>query len=275
MGLFYNFTKPGPGVEPDEPKKEGIALFVQVIGRKFFKIIESNMMYFLVSIPFFAICLFFLAPQVTYFVFGNTIEKSEYLLKITMDLIFAGVLFNCCGSGPAAAAYAYIVRSFTRGQHVWIISDGFDKFKENYKKSLLLVALDCVVITLTVIALRFYKIQGGEISRILYILILVLFALYIMAHIFMYQIIVTYECGFITMIKSSFIFTLMKLPMCLLLMTVTTLITAFMFGSLGVVSIFVYGILGMMLTKFPLEFYAARVIDKNIEKTSISKEDNI
>ena len=35
------------------------------------------------------------------------------------------------------------------------------------------------------------------------------------------------------------------------------------FGKLG---IFVYAILGISLTRFPLEFYAARVIEKNIKR---------
>ena len=62
MGIFNRYLKEGPGVEKDAPKKKGIFLFAELVKRKFFLMLKANALYSLVSIPFFAIALFVLAP---------------------------------------------------------------------------------------------------------------------------------------------------------------------------------------------------------------------
>ena len=62
MGLFsFNYAKPGPGVDKNAPKKKGFFLYFEIFRRKFFKLLQANMLYFLCSLPFLAI-IFFLTP---------------------------------------------------------------------------------------------------------------------------------------------------------------------------------------------------------------------
>lgn len=53
MGIFGfgNYDKPGPGVEKDAPQKHRFFLFWEVYFRKFWKLCQMNMLYFLFCIP--------------------------------------------------------------------------------------------------------------------------------------------------------------------------------------------------------------------------------
>ncbi len=261
MVLFNNYAKPGPGVDVNAPKKKGIALFVEIFGRKFFQLIKANFVCFIISIPFIAVALLILAPQISDLLFGNDLYNNP-TLKIMIDVLFAGTIFNFFGSGPVSAAYAYVTRSFTRSQPVWVVSDGFDKFKENFRQSIGLVVIDMIIIFLGFTAFRFYGMRTDILSSIACMVIVFAFAIYTVAHIFMYQIMITYECKFKDIIKNSLLMTMAKLPMCVLLVLITGILCVVIFGTLGFFSIIVYATIGMSLTRFPLEFYAARVIEK-------------
>lgn len=268
MGLFNSYLKDGPGVDVNAPKKKGIFLYLEILGRKFIPMMKAGGLYFLLSIPFILVALLVLAPQyrVT-FVSPELIEENP-MSSFLLDILFAGMFLNFFGSGPASAAYAYVMRSFTRSEPVWVASDGWDYFKSNFKQAILLSVTDVIVIYMAIIALRFYASSGTMFSLAFYYIILTVFIIYAIAHTFMYQIMVTYECSLKDNIKNSIIFTFAKLPMCILLTAITGIICALIFSFLGIMSIFVYPILGMMFTKFPLEFYGARVIEKNIQKTT-------
>lgn len=278
MGLFNSYLKEGPGVEKDAPKKKGIFLFFEVFGRKFFKLMQANILYFLVSIPFLALALFVLAPMVSKGLGISdailALDDGEYLSAF-VEVILTVLIFNMFGSGPAGAGYAYVTRCFTRCEHAWIASDGFDKIKENIKNSLLLLVFDVVVIILAANGAYFYSnidILPGFLSAFFKYVILLIFIIYMFAHIFAYQIMVTYECKFRAVVKNSIILAIAKIPMCILLSAIAMFIYLVLANYTGLLSIVIYAIVGMSVTRFPLEFYAARVIEKNIENTNKSNE---
>ena len=105
-----------------------------------------------------------------------------------------------------------------------------------------------------------------------YFFSMIILAIYSMAHMFMYQIMVTYNCKFKDIIKNAIILTFAKLPMCILLSVIGVVLCALIYSYLGFFGIVVYALIGMSFTRFPLEFYAARVIDKNIALTQNSNQ---
>lgn len=48
---FFDYTKPGPGVSKDGPKKKSFFVFWEIYFRKFWKLILANLLYALVSLP--------------------------------------------------------------------------------------------------------------------------------------------------------------------------------------------------------------------------------
>lgn len=266
MGIFNRYLKEGPGVEKDAPKKKGIFLFAELVKRKFFLMLKANALYSLVSIPFFAIALFVLAPVMRTAFIPSALTVDPWM-QILFDVFFAGIIFTFFGSGPASASYAFVTRSFTRSEHVWVASDGFDIFKENFKSAILLIIIDIVVVYLAMNAIYFYSMNTDALSVFLRIFITIMFSLYAISHMFIYQIMVTYECKFLEVIKYALIMTFAKLPVCILLSAIACVVWTLLLYYLGVIGIILYLIIGLIIARYPLEFYAARVIEKNIAKT--------
>ena len=50
---FFNYSKPGPGIDKNAPKKKGVALYLELFFRKFWELIRINVLYFIFSIPAF------------------------------------------------------------------------------------------------------------------------------------------------------------------------------------------------------------------------------
>ena len=48
---FYNVTKEGPGVSKNEPKKRGFFAFMEIYGRKFWKLAIAGLLWAVVSLP--------------------------------------------------------------------------------------------------------------------------------------------------------------------------------------------------------------------------------
>lgn len=283
MGYFNSYYTSGPGIDKNARKKKGFFAFFEVLGAKFFKLIKANILYFLASILYMIIAVFFLAPLVSTG-FGlesilNNLEDSESAKSIIYT-IFACGLLNYFGSGPVSAGYAFVTRCFTRREYTWVWSDGWDKFKENFKNGMLLLITDVIVVFIVMNAADIYsQMANGTQPFLLFIkyFLLVIFMVYMMAHIFMYQLMVTYECKFKDIIKTSMIMTIAKLPMCILLMAVTGGIL-FIMSNLGWFTPIILATIGLSFTRFPLEFYATRVIDKNIrmvkKKTAIREAED-
>ena len=52
MGLFSkNYESAGVGISKYAPKKKGIALFFDIVGRKFWKLMQVNLLYMLFFLP--------------------------------------------------------------------------------------------------------------------------------------------------------------------------------------------------------------------------------
>ena len=51
MGLFGGYENAGPGIPKSELEKKGIFKFFEIYGRKFWKLIELNLIYLLFCIP--------------------------------------------------------------------------------------------------------------------------------------------------------------------------------------------------------------------------------
>lgn len=282
MGLFsFNYSKPGPGVNPDEPEKKGFFRFWEIIREKFSKLIGANTMYALLSIPY-LIILYFIAPinaQWLESLFQGTIadtaQLEETLVMIDMILrcIFALSIFILWGSGPASAMYAYISRCFTRRDPVWIVSDGFDKFKENFKQSIIVVIVDILAIIFGTFAVSFYfnmlAQNGGVIWMLLSSLMVIMIVVYTWMHFYIYQIMVTFKCTIRQIYRNAALFAVGMLPINLFvtIINLAILIGLFMTGLQPLLIVLLDLIILAMFMRFLIEFTAARRIRKTLLDT--------
>lgn len=86
-GLFgtFDYNKPGPGVSKDGPKKKSFFVFFEIYFRKFWKLLQANLLYLLVSLPVVTIGL---AQAGLTFVTRNYVrEKHVFLPSDFFDTI--------------------------------------------------------------------------------------------------------------------------------------------------------------------------------------------
>lgn len=294
MGIFGGgYMKEGKGVDKNEPKKKGFFLFIDVLMHKISKIIGTNCLYALTSIIWIAILYMFFGILI-----GNTgivasiaktisetdasisTEEIQGSIILLLQLVCTMGIFSMWGSGPASAAYAYIHRCFTRGEHAWVLSDGKDKFKENFKQGMLVVLFDAIVLIFAINAGYFYYTLYIGTANFIWLalsyIIVLIFLIYTMMHPYIYQIMVTFECSIWSIYKNALIITIAKLPVNFLLLVISGVVIYAMFTFVNpLAASLIILIAGLCLTSFPSHFYAARVIERTILKDIKEKQPKI
>ena len=160
------------------------------------------------------------------------------------------------------------------------MSDGADKFKENFKQGMVVVLIDAVLLVFGLNAILFYHslyVSTGSMlwMMLLYVMILVL-VVYTMMHPYLYQIMVTFECGIGSLYKNALLITLAKLPGNFF----TTLIGVLIYGALftfvnPLAAAIIVVVIGLCVTCYPPQFYAARVIERSILKDMKEKQHKV
>jgi len=271
-GVAPRLFKEGKGVDKNEPEKKGFFKFFDIVWAKLGKFVQTNLLYVGLSILWLA-ALYFILP-IGYDLalsIANGDEMVASNIELTLRSVFALIVFNLIGNPLIAPSYAFITRCFTRGEPVWIWSDGLDIFKQNFKQSLALFLIDIVVTMMSINGVIFYYMQYAATGTYVWLLLLSIFCavlfVYITMHYYIYQIMIAFECSFMQLIKNAMICTIANLPMTV----VFTLISIGIILGLGfivspIIIIFFNITVGLCLTRYPMEFYASRVIRKKIKQ---------
>lgn len=288
MGFFGGgYDKPGRGVDPNAPKKRALFFYIELVSRKFTKFLQAGALFSIFSLPVLAMtyiltAVSFVAPIASIQSTAREIMLSNGVPEVDIPGQLGTITFSICsmgavffvslwGSGPLSAALSYVFRCFTREEHVWLFSDGKDKAKENFKQGLIILLIDLVVYFAAPIAVTFYYNMSNAAGMgtvgtlIMYILILAAF-IYTMMHPYMYQIMITFECKFKDLFKNSLLLSLAHLPVNVLLTAAALaliILPAALFGAVGAMAMSICALtFGYMFTRYPMEFYAARIIKK-------------
>lgn len=164
MKLFSrNYSKAGPGVSRDTPRKKGFARLIEILGRDFGTLLKLNLTFILCALP----AIVFGALAILYF------DIEQPLLM----LIAAGIsaLFGIV-VGPAFTALHYIIVKMLRDDPGFFWHNFWASFKMNFKVS----ALPGVLFTLIVNSqnLFFYTLIRGESGGVLSLVILLISMLF-------------------------------------------------------------------------------------------------
>lgn len=276
MGIFsHNYSKPGPGINKNAPKKKGIFLFFELLRRKFFKLIQANMLYILFSLPFIAILFIFsnsLVGRVVENAFAqmDMAQSEQSMLMMLSSLIPTILILVLWGSGPASAGFAYIYRCFTREEHAWIWSDFWGKLKENFKQAIIVVIIDIAALFLGINAIYFYFMQYTSQHSMIWLLLcyvsVIMMIVYTFMHYYIYQLMVTFDSKLRELYRNAVILAIGKAPMNLLLTVIAGAIGTGLYMFLTPPFAFLLTfVLFYGLARFPLEFYAARTLQKLIQ----------
>ena len=256
MSIFNNYDKPGKGVEKNKPKKLPIVIFFETAVRKYWKFIQSGALFTLFSIPW-LIFLYIGSYFILYMPISSIIRDMDptqaSLMASMICATLSFLLVTLWGSGPLSAAFSFVMRSFVYEKPIWIVSDSKSILKENLKQSLVVMLIDVGVLGLSAVAMEMYWALEKTMSTIM--------------HPYIYQLMITFDCTIKELYKNAMFLSLAKLPLNLLLMLIGAAIIIVPIWFFGIYPL-VVGILaltvGIVLTRFPLEFYAVQNIQKEM-----------
>ena len=134
MSLFSaRFTRPGPGVSKDEPDSPAIARFFQILGRKFSKLVQLNLLFLIPAIITAALCIVLLVvPGIPRIGLELNLSANEpfvlnlyemYVVPLPLILLY-----------PFTAGLTYVTRNFVREEHAFVFSDAVEQIKRNFKQ---------------------------------------------------------------------------------------------------------------------------------------------
>ncbi len=264
MGLFFNYTKPGPGVEKDEERHKGAALYFELLWRSIGKLILANILYFATSLPilalYFVASLYFLGIAMPEIVGTASILQSSLIITLLVAILW--------GTGPVSAGYTYILRNTAREEHFFTCSDFFEKSKESFRRGLVFLAIDLIMFIGSVSSVFVYhnmaEKSGGAYSILFLISCITLF-IYTIMHFYMYEFEITFKSSILEVYKNSLFMAFATLPMCILLTLIVYFATTLLLGFLNPVIVLIIAVLlWISVMRFSIDFYTARIIKKKI-----------
>lgn len=269
MGLF-DYGKEGPGVSKDAPKKKGVFLFFELLGRKIGKFVQINILYFIASLPMLAVG-FLLGTFFARYA-GNImgVDLSQNPVILTMASLFFCVCFVVfIGSGPASAALANFNRCVIREEHTYVAADFCEFYRKNFKQSMIVSVLNPLVASGLIFSVIFYGVQymmtGGFFWLAAMIIMSIVLAIFAGACFYIYQLMITFENTVFELYKNAVILSLMSLPQNVLYIIIVMALSYFVFMSLTpIVSLIIAFLLWISVMRFVVEFGAARKIKSKL-----------
>jgi uncharacterized membrane protein YesL len=207
---FFDYTKPGKGVEKEE-FKPNLSTFFRVLSTRFWKLLQLNLIYIIFSLPLIAV-IFAFVP------IGHGEVDIIALFKVC---IFGLLYLSVVGLAPVTTGFTYVLRNFSGNRHSWVFSDFFEHIKKNFKQALLLLVIDVVISLIVPFIYSFYTNitnMGAEVSAFYKNIsfmartFVVMFSfIYFIMHFYIYQIMVTFDMKLKQILKNSLIFALSHL----------------------------------------------------------------
>ena len=253
MPLFGGYEQSGPGIAKDAPKKKPFFRFWELVGRKFWKLIELNLLMMCCGIP---LVIAFAAMLIL----AESNTQAAILIAAVMGLIFA-VLF-----GPWMAGTAQVLRKYTLEKPCFMLQTFFRAFKSSFKQALPMGLIDLLVLASAgsgsyVYPLFIQKInETGEGSSLIYYILFIaslsIAFVVIMMSFYAYLMIVSTDLSFKNIIKNALALTFIALK--------KNLLSLFLAGGLTavfvVLTIFFPYVMPFILLFVPASFAAFIVV---------------
>ncbi|MCL2343608.1 MAG: hypothetical protein FWC62_06905 [Firmicutes bacterium] len=176
---FFDYNKPGKGVDKNAPAKCPFFLFLALTLRKFWLLILLNLIYFVILLPLLTAAYFLLYGYMASLIMQTGAQTAGGVdpSQVTLPLL-PGMLLTVAQSlpiwlsaallaasavfyGPASCGLAFMLRNFALQEHVWV-SDFFVKLKENFKQGLALGLTDILLLCLFAFDLTYAAGSGAS-----------------------------------------------------------------------------------------------------------------
>jgi uncharacterized membrane protein YesL len=231
---FFDYNKPGKGVDVNAPPKKPFFRFWELYWRKFSRFIVLNMLAFVFLLPLITVIFLF---------YVNWLDSIGVLAMMFPEeelaeggAIFFGILFNMLVNishsvppqlalvllvlsavcyGPVMCGMTYVLRNYAREEHAWI-SDFFQRMKSNFRQGVVLGLLEIFALTTLFFNITAQTEDGtaawldASLPVIRYISIF-LIVLILFARQYIYAMAVTFNLRLIGILKNAFAFAFLGL----------------------------------------------------------------
>ena len=187
---FGNFSKPGPGVDKDEPQKAALVRYFEILGRKFWKLVQANLLFASPVLLTFILVMILLSQ----------LPWQSYLF------IYIGLLF-LIPIYPLFAGLTKITRNFVREEHAFIWSDFIRTAKSNYKLFLMngFVCYAAFVVLSVAISYYFTNMGNNPFFFIPLVMCLMVSVILIFAQYYLPIILITFDLNYRQAFKNAMI----------------------------------------------------------------------
>jgi uncharacterized membrane protein YesL len=264
---FINYNKPGPGVPKDEPPKPRIIVFFQLYTRRFWDLVKLNMLFTMFNIPT-------LLPIIILFVvffstFQNLLAGGTFF-KTSIFFAFSAVFLSIpiITTGPVQAGFTYALRNYTKQEHVFIWSDFKEHSLKNFKQGLLISVIDFFVVLIVFADIYIYinvGINNLLISISMYFVTL-LFLVFLMMHLYIYPMLVTFKLSLKDIYKNAFIFATVKFFKNAGILLLCVVLSAIPFLVFPVIAIMLFPIITVSTIGFITNFFVYPTLEKYMIK---------
>lgn len=238
---LFDYESAGAGISKNAPRKKGISLFFDIFFRKFWKLLEVNLLYSLFFVPLIlAVAAIVFLPEIS----------------VALSLVCAGicVLIFMLTIGPATVGVMKIMRCYLIEKHTFIIRDFFRAFKRGYAKSAVIGFADCIVVLSVYASLKVYPMMADTYNtKLFYVPMTITFSIAIvvlMMNYFIFLMIAATNLSLKNLVKNSFALAFISLKGNLIII-ITSIVTAFL---MLLVFIYLNPLFWILLPFFPASF---------------------
>lgn len=192
---LFDYESAGVGISKNTPRKKGLSLFFDIFFRKFWKLLEVNLLYSLFFVPLIL-------------AFASIVFLSE--ISMALSLAAAGIclLAFMLTIGPATAGVTKIMRCYLIEKHTFIIRDFFRAFRRSFGKASVIGFLDCIIVLSVYASLKIYPLMAQTYNTNLFYvpmtITLSIAIVVLMMNFFIYLMLIATNLSLKNLIKNSF-----------------------------------------------------------------------
>ncbi|MEW9122074.1 MAG: DUF624 domain-containing protein [Thermotaleaceae bacterium] len=250
--------------------KPRIIVFFEIFFRKFWHLVKLNMLFLIFNLPAVVIM-----PFISQVFLHLLIKRGAHIANSSYELasyFVAGAILVCIPIvtiGPAQAGFTYVLRNFAREEHAFIWEDFMEQAFGNARQSIYICLIDLAVIMLFGVNINFYfTVDWNNIlSTAISFLVIMAFLLYLMMHMYIYPMLITFRLSIKQIYKNAMIFSIIKffpnlgiLALCFIL----TALPLLLFPAAGVLLFF---LITMSMIGLVTNFYVCPILKKYMMDT--------
>lgn len=309
---IFNPDKPGRGLSKEQVAKERekvtVGGFFKVLKRKFWQLMQLNLLSFVFFLPVMAlvyVASLYVVPNTSLLESAASSDQAYVALwhltnTATDNLIWQSAWWTDCfyrimfavvfvvvpmvAIGPTQAGFTYILQSFIKEKPVFITHDFFARAKSNFKQSLLVSIIDLFVTAFFVLDIYLYNQillmnKNSFLWTACFVLMVVLFLVYAVMHLYIYPILVTFNVTLRQLYKNSFLLAmrsffpgLLVLGLNLLLMFLLVSFVTNPMYLIIILAVIVFGFLGLMNNYFSFKYIKFYLLDPALAAAEQKRE---